>query len=161
MTPILIIFLGLAGVAALGWAWLIWRGRSAQTRFQEAVESFPKQAGLSELFLTAANATGKPRGLRWKSCELQGEPIFATDRNTGEIYGLSGATIGFEAVAGGDMEDVEAVSDIRYVTAVFVYRDGRWQTDGRAIFNLEPAQAAERLGETTQFIEQQSRHVGQ
>lgn len=154
MTPVLLILFGLIIAAILGWVLLGQRRRKAEACFQEAVESFPKQSpGLSERFLAAANATGKPRGLRWKSCELQGEPLFATDRVTGEIYGLSGATIGFEAIAGGDMEDVAAVGDIRYVTAVFVYRAGEWQTDGRAIFNLEPAQALERLAETTQFSE--------
>jgi hypothetical protein len=150
MTSLPVLLLGFAIVVAVTWGWIVWRRRNAAARFRAAVESFPKQHGLGELFLTAANATGKPRGLRWKSCELQGEPIFATG-DAGEIYGLSGATIGFEAIPGGDMEDVEAVSDIRYVTAVFVYREGCWQTDGRALFNLEPAQALERLAETTQF----------
>lgn len=152
MTPVLTILLGLVVVALLTFVWLTWRRRQAEVQFQNAVASFPLQSGLGDQFLAAANATGKPRGLRWKSCNLQGKTIFATNRGTGEIYGLTGAAIGFEAIPGGDMEDVEAVGDIRYVTAVFVYRNGHWQTDGRAIFNLEPAQALERLSETTQFI---------
>jgi hypothetical protein len=153
MKPLLTVVSALAAVGILAFLWITWRRRQYQLRFQKAVESFPRQTGLCELFLSAANTTGKPRGLRWKSCELQGEPIFATDHVTGEIYGLSGATIGFEAIPGGDMEDVEAVGDIRYVTVVFVYRDGEWRTDGRAIFNLEPAQALTRLAETTKTIE--------
>jgi hypothetical protein len=152
MTPVLTILGWLIAFCILTFAWLAWRRRQAESHLQSAVESFPRQTDLAEQFLKAANATGKPRGLRWKSCDLQGEAIFATDRKTGEIYGLSGATIGFEAIPGGDMEDVEAVGEIRYVTAVFIYRDGRWQTDGRAIFNLEPGQAIQRLAETTQFI---------
>jgi hypothetical protein len=152
MMPVLTILLGLASAIILAFVWLSWRHRQSEIRFQNAVTSFPQQSGLGEQFLKAANATGKPRGLRWVSCELQGAPIFTTGRNAGEVYGLSGATIGFEAIPGGDMEEVEAVDDIRYVTAVFVYRGGSWQTDGRAIFNLEPAQAIERLSETTQFI---------
>jgi hypothetical protein len=159
MMPVLTILLGIVAAVALFWGWGVWRRRGAEARFQKAVESFPQETGLGELFLSAANATGKPRGLRWKNCELQGQPLFATDRGTGDIFGLSGATIGFEAIPGGDMEEVEAVGDIRYVTAVFVYREGRWQTDGRAIFNLEPAQAIERLAETTQFIEHSPRPV--
>lgn len=140
----------LAGLAAgaVVLVWFAWRRRQYASRLQAALASFPLQADLGGLFLRAANQTGKPRGLRWTSCELQGEPLFATDHTTGEIYGLTGATIGFEAIPGGDMEEVEAVSDIRYVTAVFVYRDGAWRTDGRAIFNLEPAQAVERLAAT-------------
>lgn len=42
------------------------------------------------------------------------------------------------------MEDVEAVSNLRCATAIFVHRLGRWTTDGRVVFNLEPPQALER-----------------
>ena len=140
------VLVGLAVALALALAWRGRRRTRHQALYQRAIDEFPQQAkGLSQVFLAAANATGKPRGLIWKSCELQGEPLFATDHTTGEIYGLSGATIGFAAIPGGDMEEVEAVGDIRYVTAVFVYRENKWQSDGRAIFNLEPAQALERL----------------
>jgi hypothetical protein len=141
----------LAGIILVWLARNWWQRRSRAQQyilFQRAVEEFPRQADLTERFLIAANATGKPRGLRWTSCELQGQPIFATNEATNEIFGLSGATIGFEAIPGGDMEEVEAVGDIRYVTAIFQFRNGEWQTDGRAIFNLEPAQALARLGET-------------
>jgi hypothetical protein len=141
----------LAGLVLVWLARNWWQRRSRARQhdlFQRAVDEFPRQSDLTTKFLAAANATGKPRGLRWISCELQGQPIFATNDATDEIFGLSGATIGFEAIPGGDMEEVEAVGDIRYVTAIFQYRNGKWQTDGRAIFNLEPTQAVARLGET-------------
>jgi hypothetical protein len=140
----LIAAIALAVVLVIGWK--KWRVAQRQKLFQTAVAEFPRQQNLSDQFLRAANATGKPRGLRWKSCELAGEPLFTTDKKSGEILALSGATIGFEAIPGGDMEEVEAVDDIRYVTVVFVYRNREWQADGRAIMNLEPAQALERLG---------------
>jgi hypothetical protein len=140
----LIVAIALAVVLVIGW--YKWRQAQQQRLFRTAVAEFPRQQNLSELFLRAANATGKPRGLRWISCEVVGEPVFTTGKKSGEILALSGATIGFEAIAGGDMEEVEAVGDIRYVTVVFVYRNREWQADGRAIMNLEPAQALARLG---------------
>lgn len=140
----LIAAIALAVVLVIGWK--KWRQAEKQKLFQRAVGEFSELKNLSEQFLRAANATGKPRGLRWKSCELVGQPLFATDQKSGEILSLNGASIGFEAIPGGDMEEVEAVGDIRYVTVVFVYRDGNWQADGRAIMNLEPAQAMKRLG---------------
>ena len=36
------------------------------------------------------------------------------------------------------MEHVEAVSNLRAATAVFHYAGGKWETDGRAILNLDP-----------------------
>jgi hypothetical protein len=55
-----------------------------------------------------------------------------------------GVTIGFEAIEGGGMEDVEAVGDLRAATAVFSWDGGEWTTAGRAIFNLEPREVLER-----------------
>lgn len=103
---------------------------------------------MAEQFRTAAAATGKPRGLRYKACELHDEVEFAEDRATGELYALIGVTIRFEAIEGGDMEDVEAVSNLRYATAVFVHRGDAWTTDGRTVFNHSPQQALERYAES-------------
>ena len=98
-------------------------------------------------FLAAASATGKPRGLRWKSCELDGPILFAVDRRSDDLCALSRVTISFEAIAGGPMEDVEAVGNLRLGTAVFVDRQGRWTTDGRAVFNLDPAGTIAHFGD--------------
>jgi hypothetical protein len=95
--------------------------------------------GLEPEFLAAASATGRPRGLRWTACRLEGPPLFAADRVSDELYALVGATVSFAAVEGGGMEDVEAVGNLRAATAVFVHRKGVWTTDGRAVFNLDPA----------------------
>ncbi len=145
MHVILIIIIAVA--AFFLWRW--WQKTRIEALRKEAVESFSIQLpGLANQFLEAAEATGKPRGLRWKNCELSGEPFFAKDRVTGEIYALVTATISFEAIAGGGMEDVEAVGNLRCATAVFVYRDGSWTSDGQAVFNLEPAQSIERFEES-------------
>ena len=69
------------------------------------------------------------------------EVTYARHRQTGELCAFVGATIAFEAIEGGGMEDVEAVGNLRAATAVFRLDRGRWQTDGRAIFNLNPAEA--------------------
>jgi hypothetical protein len=118
------------------------------------MEQFHAQRGkLEGVFLTAANATGKPRGLHWASCRLDPPVLFAADRPSGELYALVGATVSFEAIEGGGMEDVEAVGNLRYATAVFVHRGGAWTTDGRAVFNLEPAQALQRFGESLTAVQ--------
>ena len=66
------------------------------------------------------------------------------------LYALVAATISFEAIEGGGMEDVEAVGNLRSATAVFLHRDRQWTTDGRVIFNLEPAEALARFDATLQ-----------
>lgn len=149
MSPSVLVLLCLVVAGVGGILWRKLRIRQAEAAVQRGIARFgEKPAQLAEQFLTAADATGKPRGLRWKMCELSGIPLFATDRVTGELYALVTATINFEAIPGGGMEEVEAVGNLRCATAVFVYRDDQWTSDGRAVFNLEPPQALERYAES-------------
>jgi hypothetical protein len=126
---------------AVAAAFLLWRRRvTSVSRRRRAVAEFDsRHSGLESEFLAAAARTGKPRGLRWTAVNLDGAPTFAVDRTSGELFALVGATVSFEAVEGGGMEDVAAVGNLRAATAVFVHRHGAWTTDGRAVFNLDPA----------------------
>ncbi len=94
-------------------------------------------------FFSAAAASGKPRGLRWKQCQWSELIEWVRDKQSGQILALVGVTISFEAIEGGDMEGVEAVGNLRNASAVFFLQDGQWQTAGRAIFNLNPVEAVE------------------
>ena len=98
---------------------------------------------LAEQFLEAASATGKPRGLRWKDCQMVNGVLFARDVPTRELQALVGVLISFEAIEGSDMEDVEAVGNLKSATAVFFFRHGRWHSNGRALFNMNPDEAME------------------
>ncbi len=132
-----------------GWLWRRWRRVQQSAQQQLAMLEFADDRGkLETMFLTAAAATGKPRGLSWKKCVLGDDPHFAKDRVNGEFFALVGVTISFEAIEGGDMEDVEAVGNLRFATAVFVYRQRKWTTEGRVVFNLEPAQALQYFQES-------------
>ena len=140
---------GLASALVAGWVWR--RGRAAQRHAQHQlaqIDFLEERHNLVGIFLEGANKTGKPRGLQWKSCELSDETAFATDRANGELYALCGATISFEAIPGGGMEEVEAVGNLRFATVFFVYRQGRWQSDGQSVFNLDTAQSLERYQES-------------
>lgn len=96
-------------------------------------------------FLAAAEATGKPRGLRWVGLEWGPALELARDRNGGEWVALASVTLSFEAVEGGDMEGVEAVGNLRDASALFVLRGGQWRATGRTMFNLGPAEVLERF----------------
>ncbi len=73
---------------------------------------------------------------------------FAGDAKTAELFALAPVTISFAAIPGGGMEEVEAVGNLRAGTAIFVWRGGEWQTDGRAVFNLEPAETLAKYAES-------------
>ncbi|NDH94520.1 MAG: hypothetical protein EBZ13_08325, partial [Planctomycetia bacterium] len=54
------------------------------------------------------------------------------------LKALVAIEVSFEAIEGGGMEEVEAVSNIRAATAEFLHDGSRWHTDGRVFFNLAP-----------------------
>jgi hypothetical protein len=155
---VLAVALVLALVAQLFWR--RWRLAQQQARRRLAALEFADLCdALQAVFLEAAASTGKPRGLKWKQCDLHDNPLFAVDRANGELHALVAATISFEAIPGGGMEDVEAVGNLRCATAVFIHRQGRWTTDGRAVFNHEPAQVIERFQEQLESYVMQSNGV--
>jgi hypothetical protein len=141
-------FLWMVVITLIVGGWLVW-SLLRRTLFSRKVERVLRdyvrdRDEIQAEFLQAAAAGGKPRGLVWKQCDFQDGLTLARDRATGELVGLVGATISFEAVKGGDMEDVEAVGNLRAATAVLTWKQGQWTTQGRAVFNLEPREVLER-----------------
>jgi hypothetical protein len=135
----------LVTITAVGLAVVLFRRARLASRLSKAVLQYSEdRKSLEQSFFQAAAASGKPRGLKWKQCDFHEKPLLTRDRSTGTFYGLTGVTVSFEAIAGGDMEDVEEVANLRCATAVFVYRNGHWTTDGRVIFNLEPHEVLQR-----------------
>ena len=136
---------GVAGAAAAAAGAFLWRPlRLARLacQLERARREFHRHREWLEVrFLELAGRSGMPRGLRWRHCEFEDEVAYARERRSGDLRALVGMTVYFEAVEGGPMEGVEAVSRPRAATAVFCYRRRQWETDGRAIFNLSPVQA--------------------
>ena len=70
---------------------------------------------------------------------------FARACDTGLLTAFVGVNIRFEAIEGGDMEEVAHVGTLREAAAVFHFQNGRWCTGGKALMNLNPADALIRL----------------
>jgi hypothetical protein len=123
---------------------ILWRRLSGQRRrnLQNARQLFyRRREWLEAEFLKLASQSGRPRGLAWTNCDFENGVQFAKDRASGQLRALVAVTIGFAAIEGGGMEDVEAVGDLRAATAVFHFDGQNWRTTGRALFNLNPSQA--------------------
>jgi len=135
-------------VAAFGvWGVRTWHRKREKAWLTTASTMFrQRREWLEADFLSAATATGKPRGLSWADCDFSDEISFGRDRRTGQLSAFVSLTIKFEAVAGGDMEEVEAVALHKLATAVFHYDGEKWFSNGRAVFNLKPHETIERFG---------------
>jgi hypothetical protein len=138
------VIVGLCVVLALGWRPLRRLGGAIQA--ERARELFLlERERIQSRFIDAAAATGKPRGLRWKHCAFEDAVEFARDRQSRQLISLVAVTIQFEAVEGSDMEGLPAVGNLRNASAVFYFDGGRWQTAGKAVFNLNPGEAIEQF----------------
>jgi len=125
---------------------LVMRKRFKANEGRRALDAFRLQREMLEAkFFDVASTLGKPRGLRWIECDWEDAVTFARDRETGLLTAFVAVNIRFEAIEGGGMEDVAAVSSIRDAAALFHYQKGRWGTGGRALFNLNPDEALIRL----------------
>jgi hypothetical protein len=149
-----LLILGVVGLVGLVLAWRPLRRLGGAIQVERARELFLLQRErLQSLFLPAAAATGKPRGLRWKDCLFGEEIAFARDRQSRQLVALVSVTIQFEAVEGSDMEDNPNVGHLRNGSAVFFFQAGHWHTSGKVVFNLNPA-------ETLHHFQNQYEQVG-
>ncbi|RLS35298.1 MAG: hypothetical protein DWH79_02585 [Planctomycetota bacterium] len=122
-------------------------------RLARAQRDFHRQREqLEAKFIDRAAATGKPRGLRWTDVNFDDDVFYARDRRTGSLKALVAIEVSFEAIEGGGMEEVEAVSTIRAATAEFVYDSGRWMTQGRVYFNLLPSATVKYLASDLELV---------
>jgi len=138
----LAVFASIGVALVLGWRPLRRFGR--HVHLERAREAFRLQRErLEAKFLQAAQASGKPRGLRWSDCDFDSDVLFVRDKKTGELAALVGVTVQFEAVEGSDMEDNPNVSNLRNASAVFYFQHGHWNTVGKAVFNMNPGEALE------------------
>ena len=80
-----------------------------QREERQAREQFRQQRETLEAkFFDMARQLGKPRDLVWVDCDWQQTVTFARDAQTGLLTAFAAVNVSFEAVEGGDMEEVEA-----------------------------------------------------
>ena len=127
----------------------LFAGNSPATLLRQFEE---QRQQLRDDFFQRAASSGKPRGLRWKNCDWLDTQVVVHDEESSLMTVFCGINLSFEAIEGGDMEDVDAVSMIRDATAVFHGQAGRWGTGGRVLFNMTPEDAARMLAKDQTVI---------
>jgi hypothetical protein len=144
-----------AVLAAAYFARPLWQNRRRHRLIQARKDFHLQRERLECIFFQLASQSGKPRGLRWVDCDFEDAVTYARDRQSGELSALVGVTIRFEAIEGGPMEDNPNVGRQRAATAVFRFNGRAWETNGRAIFNLNPSEAIEHFRDSLVMIGQE------
>lgn len=146
MTPWLIAIVAVLVVVAVGVRPLA--RRLQQREAARAMAAFRlRREQLEAKFFALASTLGKPRDVRWKQCDWQPDVTFARDRQSGLLTAFVSVNVSFEAVEGGDMEEVEHVGLLRDGCALFHYEHGDWGTGGRVVFNMNPQEALTRFAQ--------------
>jgi hypothetical protein len=158
---IALVLAALIAIVSAAAAFLLWRprraGRQEKSLSRARREFHLRREQLEAKFLTRASESGKPRGLRWADCDFDNDVTYARDKRSGQLSAFVAVTISFEAIEGGGMEEVEAVSNLRAATAVFSFDEKRqWYTEGRAIFNLNPAEAIQYYQANLELVAQEA-----
>lgn len=155
MNPFLLIVAVLAGLVlttAVAGRPLLRRIQKRQA--QNAITQFRRQREqLEAKFFDMASRLGKPRGVRWLDCDWQERTAFGRDLQTGMLTAFVAVEIRFEAIPGGEMDGVEHVGLLRDAAALFHFQNGAWGTGGRALFNMNPADALSRLHDQYEPVE--------
>ena len=147
MSPVLMTVCGLAGTVALVAVSAVPLARWMKQRESlSAAAAFRRQRETLEAkFFELASRSGKPRGLRWVKCDWQPGYTLAREAQSGLLTAFVSIELHFEAIEGGDMEDVAAVGTVRDACALFHYQYGQWGTGGRALFNMNASDAVAKL----------------
>jgi hypothetical protein len=140
-------WLATAGIGLLLATIVVWVWRKSSSLALARRQWELQRQTLQDLFFQAAASSGKPRGLRWTNCEWVGNFLLVREKATHQLAALASVLISFEAIPGSDMEEVEAVHNVRCASAVFFYHRGKWHTTGKALFNLDPDQAVDHLAQ--------------
>jgi hypothetical protein len=127
-----------AGLIVIGMRPLM--GLCRHARFEDARRDFHRQRERLEMKFIQLGL-GENRSPRWVDCEFEDDVAYVRNRVTGELSAFVGVTLEMDATV--DLASTSSESGGRYRmgTAVFRFRRRRWETDGRAIFNLTPAEA--------------------
>lgn len=130
-----------------------WRRRRLEAKL--LVRFVRDELRLRQEYFDLASSLGKPRGLKWLAPDWRQEKSLMRERANGQWWMLAGVNLSFEAVVGGEMEGVEAVSMLREACAVFVWFNGGWRATGRTLFNMDAQRAVSHLEETHEPVDVQ------
>jgi hypothetical protein len=134
-------------IAVLVYLFLRWIQRLLLAiRLERAQESLRlQQQRLEEMVLRQGMASGKPRGLKWRRCQFQGEPIWLHEAEKDQLAVLVPLIIEFDPSGDSEGWEGDMVNEPRQGVILFYFRRGEWETGGRVLFNLSPHQVAQQL----------------
>jgi hypothetical protein len=113
---------------------------------------------LEAKFVQLAAAQVHPEAPKLADCMFDDDVSYVRSRTTGQLSAFVAVTMATEGIAAVFPTGMSVVENLQAGTAVFRFDRDHWETDGRAILNLSPDEAAERFGGDLELVEQEFAH---
>jgi hypothetical protein len=144
-------------VATLIRYWSPWRWGPRAVRFCDARRGFHHQRErLEAKFVQLGTSSSRQDSPRWIDCDFDDDVTYARNRTTGELSAFVAVTVELEPADGQPLPAGGTLGNLRTATAVFRFDHNHWETDGRAIFNLSPAEAIRHYHRELEMIGQEA-----
>jgi hypothetical protein len=129
--------------ASLAYFWGPVRRALCEARFTRVQRKFhTHRERLEAKFIQLASAHARPESPRWENCEFADDVSYVRHRMTGELSAFVAIWVGSEeSLDAANFFGGDAIGKMQLGTAVFRFDFNHWETDGRAILNLNPAEA--------------------
>ena len=142
--------------AAYVFVWRPVRLAAQASRFAQARTDFHRQRErLEAKFVQLASAHAKPGSPHWDDCDFDDDVAYVRDRNTGELSAFVAVTVATDDFASPPRNIGDLIGNLRAGTAVFRFGKDHWETDGRAILNLSPAEAVRFYQNDLEMVDQE------
>ena len=148
-----------AGVvlAAVVLIWRSVRAASREARFIRARRDFHTQRErLEAKFVQLASAQGKREGPHWPDCDFADDVFYVRTRSTGQLSAFVSVTVAVDNFEGPPTAIGDLIGNLRAATAIFRFERDHWETDGRALLNLSPAEAIRYYQDELKMVDHES-----
>ncbi len=144
-------------IGVIAWRW--WRSAWRVAQFAKARKDFHMQRERLEVkFIQLASANARPNSPHWEDCDFGDDVAYVRSRSTGQLSAFVSVMVAIDGFASNSVDSGNAVRHMRAGTAVFRldYDHGHWETDGRAILNLNPTEAIRFYRNDYEMVEQEA-----
>ena len=149
-------------ILLLALGFFLWRPKRKPLRAMPLIRAkqrfHAQRERLEAKFVQLAAAHVGPNAPRWADCSFDDDVAYVRSRATGELSAFVAVTIATEESGSAPYGPAEVVGNLQAGTAVFRFDRDHWDTDGRAILNLSPAEAIHRFGENLEIVSEDFAH---
>jgi hypothetical protein len=145
-----------AAVVALLCVWCSAWGARREATFARARRDFHVQRErLEAKFIRLATANASPEAPRWEDCTFDDDVAYVRSRTTRELSALVAVTVATDAREKAPTGVADVINHLHVGTVMFRFDRDHWETDGRAILNLNPAEAIRLYRDDLEVVDQE------